>query len=1100
MRRLALLCLLATLPAGAVTLTSQRLTAELDDVTGMLLSLTDRTDGLALALASPDRYALQPDPKTEFTCDETTDQVTGRPDQGVFQATNSKLPGVVITKRYTLTDRWLAKRVEFKVQRRDVGLLKYTVTTTAAPEFYADGYLPDPSRHPMDYPYLYPKDLTSDRPIRDSHSVADHHWAIYTSPAKHRGLAQYRFKVDDRYVHPLSSYAYEPGLTYGPKGWRVAVACKWLSTDRPTLSAECRWQVFDGDHLAFQREYLNLPEAKAEWDWDSPAWMQDVKGIIGWTYGGSSFNLDNFQEALDATDDGIILVMIGGVFTNTRNYLADPLHTPYDLDMPSAELRAFVDKLHALSPRLKVGGMTWQWAFGPLDPVYREHPEWTVHDGDGKPVFAATGWTDEKVYSQNLTPECLRYDLEQFRGMVKRYDFDFIYMDTGQGGVTRFDWSTHYGAQDYDWADLYKGIRDAARSNRDGITFFNGTPRLYSQYADCGYFEGMGFVKTHTWQAMADRLLLVKFYQPDRKWTMPLYWREDNGDQYLGYCYLLGIKPGGFGGGISLRRWPLVQAANELTNAELVVEADARPCWWQETTDTECYALRIPGGAMLNAWWHGTEPTRVTTSCLLQPLGLEPGRPVHAWLYRPKPVALSETIRLTEHDANEWFRKDGSEAYRALEVSYLGDVSPRDGRIEVSYELQPDKLGLVLLTQEDQLAYAVDGRPTQFLLPVAGRRNAKTVAAGAALPAELTAHWDVEPAEGVQSPELVPERSAPETVNKQVREVGRTVAGIQVDRLWTIDCEHNRANEAGATMEGQVVRLVADMGDHKLYGFASAAVESSNLGRVSLRVTIGEPHFKRFATTATAAFVGLTADYHTSAGYTRRVRFGLVPCRLDALQNQRPWWGLFDDGNAPGKPYFVDLTDQAKIGRTATLDLDLGRCAPDDWDGRVLFGPVLESCGLGAKLTVELTGNAPAGAPDPKSFSPLPVVVERNGVSFQGASIAKFESGAKLDGNRIAFPPEACVEGAGLQVITWQIQRDAESKTAQLMVNFQLQDRSYKLVYIELGKYVAAGSESKFDLDLNQFAPEGWNGRVRMRLRGDHLTAALIANSTFQLF
>ena len=50
--------------------------------------------------------------------------------------------------------------------------------------------------------------------------------------------------------------------------------------------------------------------------------------------------------------------------------------------------------------------------------------------------------------------------------MCKRYDFDFVYMDTGQGGVTRFDWDTKWGAQDYDWSDLYRGWREYHAKDR----------------------------------------------------------------------------------------------------------------------------------------------------------------------------------------------------------------------------------------------------------------------------------------------------------------------------------------------------------------------------------------------------------------------------------------------------------------------------------------------------------------------------------------------------------------------------------------------------------------------------------------------------------
>ncbi len=80
------------------------------------------------------------------------------------------------------------------------------------------------------------------------------------------------------------------------------------------------------------------------------------------------------------------------------------------------------------------------------------------------------------------------------------------------------------------------------------------------------------------------------------------------------------------------------------------------------------------------------------------------------------------------------------------------------------------------------------------------------------------------------------------------------------------------------------------------------------------------------------------------------------------------------------------------------------------------------------------------------------------------------------------------------------LKREADSKAAELMVNFQRKGGGYELKRRSLDEFVKPGSESQFDLDLSQMAPADWNGTVRMRLRGDHLTAALIGNSTFQLF
>lgn len=1117
-----------------IALTGARLEARIDDATGALVSLTDLRDGLALLRNSADRYALQPDPDTEVIATEAEDKVITR-DGDLLICENPKLPGIRIEKQYALEDRFLTKRVKFTARQQDIGLLKYSVGSTASPEFYGDGYLNDPSRHPLDYPYIFTKDLKAERRILDCNAAADHHLAIFTSPAHGRGLAQYRFKVDGRFVHPLTSYSYEPGLFYGPEGWRLAVAAKWMSDDREPLECETRWHLFDGDHVAFHQQYMALPEFAAEWDWASPAWVRDVQGVTSWGWTASSPILTRYKDIADSLGGGYLMVMLSGIFHNTRAYwcstdvecapgavhdtgaiasagAAERQAGPGEYSIPAAEgvplpakeLRRIVDELHALSPRIKVGPITWQWAFGELDPILKQHPEWTVHDPLGGPAFAASGWRHERVYSQLLTPECRRFVLSQFEGMCKRYDFDFIYMDTGQGGVTRFDWNTKWGAQDYDWADLYKGIRDAARANRNGATFFNGTPRLYSSYCDCGYFEGVGFINVRDWRALADRLFLVKLYQPGDKWTMPLYWRKNVLELYPAYCLALGLRAGSFvGSPVTGKRWPIIAAINELAQTRLVPEANARPCWWKEPTEIEAYALKLPGGAILSAINHDEGPVQAKLSCDVAPLGLDPGAPICVWLFRPKLVAeLDATVKSTEADANELYANTGNAAYRCCPAEFLGAKSFADGRAQVQFSLDPGRIALVLLTQSPTLATAVDGCPRQLLLPPPKGARAATVPADRPLTPEIIGCREAfQPPKDLVSALLFPPRSSPEVMNRKVTEVGREVAGLKVARLLAYDCEHNLGDLATAETLGDPpgLRLTADIGLDKKYGYAHGGVEATNAGTLTLRLSLDGPLYGRFFP---GGFAGLVADYHTGEQYTQRVRFALSPMSRAIIEHSRPWWGFFDSDPQARSPLWVDLSDKLKSDETRELTLDLGRYAPEGWTGRVVFGPYLESCGYGTKLTVDMLGNGPAGQRDPQAFAAPPPPPARGKVAavFHNANIYRFEDGAELRDERIFFPLRGAIEADGLRITRWLIKREENSKAAQIWINFQQKDLTYHLIKRDVSGEVAPGAEAELDLDLGQLAPEDWNGRVRIRLAGDGVSAELISNSPFQIF
>jgi len=671
--------------------------------------------------------------------------------------------------------------------------------------------------------------------------------------------------------------------------------------------------------------------------------------------------------------------------------------------------------------------------------------------------------------------------------------------------VTRFDWNTHWSAQDYDWADLYQGIRDAARGNREGAVFYNGTPALYSTYSDCGYFEGVGFVKPRDWRALADRLFLVKLYQPDDRWTMPLYWQDDVKEMYAAYCYALALKPGEFVGGTPCSpRWPVVEAAGELREARLVPEANPSPCWWRESTELETYALRLPAAGLLTAISHEETQRNAELSCDLEPLGLDAAKPVHVWLFRPRPVAhLEQTVTITQAEANRVFTETGGAPYRACPAEFLGTTSFPDGRAKVAFALAPGRVGIVLLTQSPSLATSVEGRPRHFILPPPNGASAATVPADRPLAPDVLALRD-----GYALPEryntasIVPQHSSPETVNRKVTEVGSEVAGLQVLRLLTADCEHNLEDVAEASIREtpEAVHLAASSGQHKLYGFAYSAVEATGPGTLKLRVRLSEPLYGRYATRP-ESFVGMVADYATADGYSRRVRLALRRPGTSAISSRRPWFGVFDAHLDPA-PLWADLTGAVQTGEGCRLDIDLGRYAPEGWTGQVLFGPYLETCGLGVSLSVDILGNGPAGPRDPRAFAPAPAPIAQGKTEgvFHGANIYRLEDGARLLADRITFPAGGCIEADGMRITKWLVNAGPAATGVELWINYQRTGGQYELVRHSLGDAVAPGGQAQVERDLGQFSPPDWNGRVRIRLQGKDVSADLVDNSPFQLF
>lgn len=747
-------------PANGAELKSARVAIEIDDATGALRRITDRRDGTILAAAVHDAYALQPSPENKMAASEAEDRVIARRGD-VFVCENPKLPLVTIEKAYTVENLLVTKHVEFKAGGNDLGFLHYSTGTNVPREFYRQGYLNNPTRHVVNtaLPYFQVSAIEKEFRVSDINPLADHRLVIFTNPAAKRGLAQYRFKVDGHFSHPLSSYTYEPGLFFSPEGWRMAVAAKWLSKERGDgFSCDVRWQLFDGDHLAFHSAYLDLPEWKATWNTEVPAWMKEVKGVVTWDYTRSGpqgsvgwdparagpTDYPRIKAYADSMTDGYLLVLVRGVFHNTRAYTADPISGAYGEPIAQSQLQQWVRELQALSPRIKVGPITWQWAFKDKDPVYLAHPEWSVHGADGRTPVVVSAWEQEKASPQLLTPEAREFVLGQFAGMMKIYNFDFIYMDTGQGGITMLDWRTKRSAQDYDWALLYKGIRDIARTHGGG-SFLNGVPNLFSLYSDFGYYEGYNPHREH-WQARSDRLVLAKVYQrPTDKRTIPLYW-DDKGwttESYPKLCYSLAIKPGGFDmrGEFEPLRWPLIDALLEIEGAELMHAAQWSPCWWREKTDMEVYPLRLGTAGLLTVYNRGKEAERAEVSLDLAPYGFDASKPVHVWRFDPKTLAdleIENPEKLTEKQAVALFARTGRAALRGVNASFVGNLPyPQDGRFTRILEMEPSDLTILMFTQAPELAVAKNSQPTHFLLPATGAKNEQTVRSDEPLPAAV---------------------------------------------------------------------------------------------------------------------------------------------------------------------------------------------------------------------------------------------------------------------------------------------------------------------------------------------------------------------------
>ena len=506
----------------------------------------------------------------------------------------------------------------------------------------------------------------------------------------------------------------------------------------------------------------------------------------------------------------------------------------------------------------------------------------------------------------------------------------------------------------------------------------------------------------------------------------------------------------------------------------------------------EVYALRFPGGAFLNCMSHAKGAEQAKVSCELASFGFDPARPIHVWRFHPRPVdVIDRTVVVTEAEANAIFAKEGKAPHRAVEARFVRSLKTSEGRFEETLSIEPGQLQMLMLTQASQLACAVDGRPMHFLLPAPAGAKAETVRADHAIAPDVIARREgyVLP-DGKRSAVLFEPSSSPETSRHTEKELRRTIQGVELLRSFSLSCEHNNQNSAEADPEALLLR--ASMGMEKVVGFACAGFEAKNLGTLQLAVKLQSPHYGHYTTQRPGCFAGFVVDYHTPRGYTRRIRFPVVPA--SSSMSDRPWWGQFGQ-NAAEPTYLVPLQ------LSETMSLDLGRYSPADWDGRAVWSIHLESCGLGTGIEVRVMGNGRPGArlarmPESQQSPNSPNAAG----DFQDIKILRHEGCVKSSAQGIVVPAGGLIEATGLGVVRWRVDRTAASKNAELLIHYQLSTGQWHLQKIPLSKKVAAGSHATFDIDFRQYAPKDWKGHCRCQLVGDGVTAEIVGNTQSQMF
>ncbi len=194
---------------------------------------------------------------------------------------------------------------------------------------------------------------------------------------------------------------------------------------------------------------------------------------------------------------------------------------------------------------------------------------------------------------------------------------------------------------------------------------------------------------------------------------------------------------------------------------------------------------------------------------------------------------------------------------------------------------------------------------------------------------------------------------------KKVAPVNRKINGINVLNS-AVQSWDSRFGPLHAKVDLDTLTLSSGSLDqpHTRYGHAFAGIESDNLKIVTIKLR--NTFYKHFCnyerntySSKSPALVGILIDYHTPAGYVKRVALGLGLMKT-ARKSRLP-----SIGANRAISQFVKLDNFINSAKTGEVTIDLAKWAPPGWDGKAWLWAAADGGLYGARrIYLTLTRNS----------------------------------------------------------------------------------------------------------------------------------------------
>lgn len=697
--------------AGDIHLSSKNLSVILSASTGRVTAITDGA-GARYLTDNEDVYDLEGTRSSE-TKDVVTSAKIGKK-TAVFDCANSEL-GISLSKKYSLIGNMLVKTVAYKGSRHDKLLLKVSSKSTLDPALVSSGYYYTPIDDGCRVgasPFVAGSEITEPTAWLISFGSF-----VFYAPKRSAVFTHYRYKVNGRYVYNANCNGDAMESLYIPGGAVTALGKGFI--DRSTaLSLESHYVILNGDPRDYHKHIYNQPPYTEFRNARVPEWFKNVRMFYFEGDSGTGKGLIEDRDGVAREIKSLLKLLPSDVclmvffnhwsMTGDYPYKGNFRYLLYDTHewskpVPVERLKENIAFLKSLSPRVKIGGYVY------LSPAqgtypYEQHPEWLVHNKQGKPLpgvdgVGPGGYPD---FSSGYRP----YVSDQLKHMVTDLGFDWIHADVGL--AESVNWSTSSVVQTAEGYELFKDLSEFCRSHNAVIVQNQMTTSAL--WADGSYFEVQ---QPDRWEKLDWRIMAAPGYLSALQRTCrPGTWVN----LVYGTNGAWGMRNAFSGMRGWMRNWLTFwrdiphglaheKVIDELLETKLC-DARVSPSWWRlETDKLEAEALQIGEGVIVPVILHGDKAGKQTISLDTRKLG-----------YVRNDYTFSFDFRLSPPVGLDVFKPVPSKA-DYIELTDFNAAASQPAMHKHTMALEPLRNYYHVLTQVPAWVYSCIGSRTSFLLP-----------------------------------------------------------------------------------------------------------------------------------------------------------------------------------------------------------------------------------------------------------------------------------------------------------------------------------------------------------------------------------------------